>query len=66
MRKIEVERLFCDCCGKEVENRFYSSFKIPKLYGYDEYEMCKECYEKFIKFLKEFVKVKRDEEAEGK
>jgi len=58
MRKIEVERLFCDCCGKEVDN-FYSRFIIPKAFTDFEYEICEECHNKLHQFLESFIKVKR-------
>ena len=57
MRIVEVERFYCDCCGIEVTS-FYSRFTIPHLWGDDEYEMCRNCHDKFHKFLKGFIKVK--------
>lgn len=54
-----MKKIICDRCGKDAEDGMKVQFYSECQRGYNEYDICKECYGKIYKWLR------RQEDEEG-
>lgn len=53
----EAVRIFCDCCGKEIEKNKEDYLEIEKVWGYfsekdgdrHQLDICEHCYDAWVK-----------------